>query len=315
MRYGFTTGSCAAAAAKAAAYMLLLGRKKTEITIETPKGIPYTAQILDIRRTEDVVSCAVQKDGGDDPDVTTGAWIYAKVTYCGNDRKDFRSQADFQSRENLQSLEDTPYVQIDGGIGVGRVTKPGLDQPVGNAAINHVPREMITKEVLEVCRLVDYKGGLAVEIFVPEGEQLAEQTFNPRLGIKGGISILGSSGIVEPMSSQAILDTIRVELRQRRAEGYAYVAVAPGNYGLDFMKQAYGYGSGGRFSKTALNRTYRQAHQSSRRHYEYTFQRGGLQDGADNGICDPTGNQCANSLRDLSLCYDRRSSPYFRNNR
>ena len=124
---------------------------------------------------------------------------------------------------------------------MGRVTKPGLDQPVGNAAINHVPREMITKEVLEVCRLVDYKGGLAVEIFVPEGEQLAEQTFNPRLGIKGGISILGSSGIVEPMSSQAILDTIRVELRQRRAEGYAYVAVAPGNYGLDFMKQAYGY--------------------------------------------------------------------------
>ena len=102
-------------------------------------------------------------------------------------------------------------------------------------------QEMITKEVLEVCRLVDYKGGLAVEIFVPEGEQLAEQTFNPRLGIKGGISILGSSGIVEPMSSQAILDTIRVELRQRRAEGYAYVAVAPGNYGLDFMKQAYGY--------------------------------------------------------------------------
>ena len=264
MRYGFTTGSCAAAAAKAGGYMLLLGRKKTEITIETPKGIPYTAQILDIRRTEDVVSCAVQKDGGDDPDVTTGAWIYAKVTYCGNDRKDFRSQADFQSRENLQSLEDSPYVQIDGGIGVlvyakverisgkrdwivdsgigvGRVTKPGLDQPVGNAAINHVPREMITKEVLEVCRLVDYKGGLAVEIFVPEGEQLAEQTFNPRLGIKGGISILGSRGIVEPMSSQAILDTIRVELRQRRAEGYVYVAVAPGNYGLDFMKQAYGY--------------------------------------------------------------------------
>ena len=240
MRYGFTTGSCAAAAAKAAAYMLLLGRKKTEITIETPKGIPYTAQILDIRRTEDVVSCAVQKDGGDDPDVTTGAWIYAKVTYCGNDRKDFRSQADFQSRENLQSLEDTPYVQIDGGIGVGRVTKPGLDQPVGNAAINHVPREMITKEVLEVCRLVDYKGGLAVEIFVPEGEQLAEQTFNPRLGIKGGISILGSSGIVEPMSEQALVDTIHVELRQRREGGADYVLLAPGNYGADYIKGVMG---------------------------------------------------------------------------
>ena len=220
--------------------MLLLGRKKTEITIETPKGIPYTAQILDIRRTEDVVSCAVQKDGGDDPDVTTGAWIYAKVTYCGNDRKDFRSQADFQSRENLQSLEDSPYVQIDGGIGVGRVTKPGLDQPVGNAAINHVPREMITKEVLEVCRLTDYKGGLAVEIFVPEGEQLAEQTFNPRLGIKGGISILGSSGIVEPMSEQALVDTIHVELRQRREGGADYVLLAPGNYGADYIKGVMG---------------------------------------------------------------------------
>ena len=237
MRYGFTTGSCAAAAAKAAAYMLLLGRKKTEITIETPKGIPYTAQILDIRRTEDVVSCAVQKDGGDDPDVTTGAWIYAKVTYCGNDRKDFRSQADFQSRENLQSLEDSPYVQIDGGIGVGRVTKPGLDQPVGNAAINHVPREMITKEVLEVCRLVDYKGGLAVEIFVPEGEQLAEQTFNPRLGIKGGISILGSSGIVEPMSEKALTDTIYLEMKMLRSSGYERCYIVPGNYGMDFLTE------------------------------------------------------------------------------
>ena len=120
------------------------------------------------------------KGRGDDPDVTTGAWIYAKVTYCGNDRKDFRSQADFQSRENLQSLEDSPYVQIDGGIGVGRVTKPGLDQPVGNAAINHVPREMITKEVLEVCRLVDYKGGLAVEIFCTGGGAACGADLQPK---------------------------------------------------------------------------------------------------------------------------------------
>ena len=220
MQYGFTSGSCAAAAAKAAVYMLLSGRRKTEITIETPKGIPYHATVEHIKIQETEVSCAVQKDGGDDPDVTTGAWIYAAVSICE---------------------ENNNQIEIDGGIGVGRVTRPGLDQPVGNAAINHVPREMITKEVLEVCRLVDYKGGLAVEIFVPEGEQLAEQTFNPRLGIKGGISILGSSGIVEPMSSQAILDTIRVELRQRRAEGYAYVAVAPGNYGLDFLKNTYHY--------------------------------------------------------------------------
>ena len=213
MRYGFTTGSCAAAAAKAAAYMLLSGRQKNTITIETPKGIPYTAEILEITRGEKAVQCAVRKDGGDDPDITSGALIYAEVSLTDHTR----TQA-----------TDT-RIHIDGGIGVGRVTKPGLDQPVGNAAINHVPREMIAKEVLEVCDLMDYKGNLQVIISVPEGEAIAKQTFNPRLGI------------VEPMSNQALLDTIRVELNQRRAEGFDYIAVAPGNYGLDFMKKAYGY--------------------------------------------------------------------------
>lgn len=220
MRYGFTTGSCAAAAAKAAAYMLLTGKMKTEITIETPKGIPYTAQLLDIVRAENEVSCAVEKDGGDDPDITTGAYVYAKVWY---------------------GEKNKPVIHIEGGVGVGRVTKPGLDQPVGNAAINHVPREMIEREVLQVCEVADYKGSLNVEISVPDGEKLAGQTFNPRLGIVGGISILGTSGIVEPMSNQAIKDTIRVELNQRRAQGFDYVAVSPGNYGLDFMKNTYGY--------------------------------------------------------------------------
>ncbi len=220
MRYGFTTGSCAAAAAKAAAYMLLTGREKKQITIETPKGIPYTAQLVDIKRKEQEVSCAVEKDGGDDPDITTGALIYAKVSF---------GEAAVQE------------IHIEGGTGVGRVTKPGLDQPVGNAAINRVPREMIKKEVLQVCEIADYKGSLVVEISVPEGERLAEHTFNPRLGIVGGISILGTSGIVEPMSNQAILDTIKVELKQRKAQGYDYVAVSPGNYGLDFMKKTYGY--------------------------------------------------------------------------
>ncbi len=226
MRHGFTTGSCAAAASKAAAYMLLTGKRKTEITIETPKGIPYMAQIIDIVQKETEVSCAVEKDGGDDPDITTGTLIYAKVSY---------------GAMPMNEEQIYPQIQIDGGIGVGRVTKPGLDQPVGNAAINHVPREMIEREVLQVCTLVDYKGSLMVEISVPEGERLAEQTFNPRLGIVGGISILGTNGIVEPMSNQAILDTIKVELNQRRAQGFDYVAVSPGNYGLDFMKKTYGY--------------------------------------------------------------------------
>ncbi|MCM1253356.1 MAG: cobalt-precorrin-5B (C(1))-methyltransferase CbiD [Clostridium sp.] len=229
MRYGFTTGSCAAAAAKAASYMLLTGRLKTEITIETPKGILYTAGILDIRRSENEVSCAVKKDGGDDPDITSGTLIYASVSY-----------PEAAKQEETKNDKEKEII-IEGGIGIGRVTRPGLDQPIGNAAINHVPRKMIEKEVLEVCRAADYRGGLYIEISAPEGEKLGVRTFNPRLGIVGGISILGTSGIVEPMSSQAILDTIRVELRQRRAEGFDYATVSPGNYGLDFMKKTYGY--------------------------------------------------------------------------
>lgn len=222
MRYGFTTGSCAAAASKAAVYMLLSGKEKTKIIIETPKKIPYQAEILDIKRSEKWVSCAVKKDGGDDPDVTTGMLIYAKVSFFEND-------------------SEIEQVIISGGKGVGIVTKPGLDQPVGNAAINHVPREMIKKEVLEVCRIMDYKGKIYVEISVPNGEKIAQKTFNPRLGIEGGISILGTSGIVEPMSNKALIDTIYVELKQKKAEGRKYIAVSPGNYGLDFMKNTYGY--------------------------------------------------------------------------
>ncbi len=250
MRCGFTTGSCAAAAAKAAAYMLLTGNIKRSITIETPKGILYNAEILDIRRAEKEVSCAVEKDGGDDPDITTGAWIYVKVSYpkyaqevssFGN-RRNWEGQNGEGCEKNTEDFDNRkPCIVIEGGSGVGRVTRKGLDQPVGNAAINRVPREMIEKEVLEVCRVADYDGGLKIEISVPDGERLAAQTFNPRLGIKGGISILGTSGVVEPMSTQAVLDTIRVALRQRREEGFSYVAVAPGNYGQDFMRQTYGY--------------------------------------------------------------------------
>ena len=218
MRFGFTTGSCAAAAAKAAAYMLLAGRKKENITIETPKGIPFHAILEDIQREEEWVRCAVVKDGGDDPDVTTGAFVYATVSYGTGEG-----------------------ILIDGGAGVGRVTRPGLDQPVGNAAINSVPRQMIQKEVGEVCHFFDYQGALKVLIEVPQGEEIARQTFNPRLGIVGGISILGTSGVVEPMSAQALLDTIRVELNQKKEEGTTIVAISPGNYGLDFMRETYGF--------------------------------------------------------------------------
>lgn len=229
MRYGFTTGSCAAAAAAAACYMLLTGRKKEEMTILTPKGISYTAKLVDISINESSATCAIVKDGGDDPDITTGAHIVA--------------EAAFLPKESLQKdkTDAAQQIIIRGGKGVGRVTKPGLDQPVGEAAINHVPREMIEKEVRRICALCDYNGKLQVTISVPEGEEIAQKTFNPRLGITGGISILGTSGIVEPMSSQALLDTIQVELRQKKAMGQQMIAVTPGNYGLDFMKEAFAY--------------------------------------------------------------------------
>ena len=229
MRYGFTTGSCAAAAAAAACYMLLTGRKKEEMTILTPKGISYTAKLVDISINERSAACAIVKDGGDDPDITTGAHIVAEAAFL---------QKESPQKDKTDAVQQ---IIIRGGKGVGRVTKPGLDQPVGEAAINHVPREMIEKEVRRICALCDYNGKLQVTISVPEGEEIAQKTFNPRLGITGGISILGTSGIVEPMSSQALLDTIQVELRQKKAMGQQMIAVTPGNYGLDFMKEAFAY--------------------------------------------------------------------------
>ena len=213
LRYGYTTGSCAAAAAKAAAWMLLTGKRKDTISLVTPKGIPLSLQVEDIRMEEDFVSCAIRKDSGDDPDVTNGTLVYARVSRRG-----------------------TPEIAIDGGFGVGRVTKKGLDQPVGNAAINSVPRKMIRENLKEVLSLTDADCGLDVVISVPDGERLAKQTFNPRLGIVGGISVLGTTGIVEPMSEKALVDTIRVELNQRRAGGGDYVLLTPGNYGCDFIR-------------------------------------------------------------------------------
>lgn len=222
MKNGFTTGSCSAAAAKAAAYMLLSGNVKNKISINTPAGIKYEPAIEDINIASDFVSCAVRKDSGDDPDVTNGCLIYATVSYEKNNSSNER-------------------VIIDGGVGIGRVTKVGLDQPVGAAAINSVPRKMIAGEVLEVMELFDYEGALKVIISVPDGEKIAGQTFNPRLGINGGISIIGTSGIVEPMSTKAIIDTIKVELNQKFQEGNKLAIVSPGNYGLDFMKKQYAF--------------------------------------------------------------------------
>ena len=128
-------------------------------------------------------------------------------------------------------------VFIDGGKGVGRITKPGLEQPVGAAAINRVPREMITEAVREVCEMCEYSEGIKVCISIPGGEEVAKKTFNPRLGIEGGLSVLGTSGIVVPMSEKALIASIRLEMEMKRKNGAKYLLLTPGNYGADFVKE------------------------------------------------------------------------------
>lgn len=211
LRRGHTTGTCAAAASKAAAEMLITGVDVHSTTILTPKGISLNLDVEDIVRNGDSVQCAVRKDGGDDIDVTHGSLVYSKVTI---------------SKEG---------VNIDGGDGIGRVTKKGLDQPVGNAAINHIPRSMIIEALEDVCATLGYDRGFDVVISIPNGRELAEHTFNPRLGIIGGISVLGTSGIVEPMSEKAIVDTIKIEMNVRKQEGHKFLLVVPGNYGAGYV--------------------------------------------------------------------------------
>lgn len=219
LRFGYTTGSCAAGAARGAAELLLGEDEIGEAELMTPKGILLHLELLDMKRDENAASCAVRKDAGDDPDTTNGILVYAKV-------EKFQIRSDMENR-----------IVIDGGTGVGRVTKPGLSQKIGEAAINPVPRAMILQAVEEIADRYHYEGGLKVTISVPEGEKIARKTFNPRLGIVGGISILGTSGIVEPMSEKALIDSIRVEMSQHAAMGEQYMLVTPGNYGADYLRE------------------------------------------------------------------------------
>lgn len=219
LRFGYTTGSCAAGAARGAAELLLGEDEIEEAELMTPKGILLHLELLDMKRDENAASCAVRKDAGDDPDTTNGILVYAKV-------EKFQIRSDMDDR-----------IVIDGGTGVGRVTKPGLSQKIGEAAINPVPRAMILQAVEEIADRYHYEGGLKVTISVPEGEKIARKTFNPRLGIVGGISILGTSGIVEPMSEKALIDSIRVEMSQHAAMGEQYMLVTPGNYGADYLRE------------------------------------------------------------------------------
>lgn len=205
LRYGYTTGSCAAAAAKAASIMLIEDRLIDSVDLMTPKGWLLKLDVVDIDRGLDYVSCAIIKDSGDDPDITNGIKVYAKVK------------------------RQESGIDITGGIGVGYVTKKGLPVKPNNYAINPVPLKMIYDNVSSI------HDGLHVTISVPEGVEIAKKTFNPKLGIEGGISILGTTGIVEPMSEEAFKDSLAIELNMIN---YTDIVLAPGNYGRDYcLKQ------------------------------------------------------------------------------
>lgn len=217
LRCGYTTGTCAAAAARGAAERLLTGQWPAVVSVQTPAGIVVEAELEQQQTGPGWAACGVRKDGGDDPDMTDGILICAKVL-----------------------RREAPGITIDGGAGVGRVTLPGLDQPVGAAAINSTPRKMIQGQMEQARKENGVVCGLEVRIFVPEGERLAAKTFNPRLGIQGGISILGTSGIVRPMSEEALIQSLYLEQDSLYARGVRDLLVTPGNYGEDFARDVLG---------------------------------------------------------------------------
>ena len=213
LRRGYTTGTCAALAAAGAAELLLTGRAPETLSLLTPGGLRVELRPEGLTMDGESAVCAVRKDAGDDPDVTDGILIAARVS----------------RRER--------GIKLEAGEGIGRVTKPGLDQKVGEAAINSVPRKMIRAALETVCDEAGFGGGLTVTLSVPGGAELAKKTFNPQLGIEGGISILGTSGIVEPMSERALVDTIALEIRQAAASGSDALLLTPGNYGMDYLRE------------------------------------------------------------------------------
>lgn len=218
-RRGYTTGSCAAAAAKASAYMFFTNKIIENINIDTPKGIPLTLKVKNIELKDKYTICSIEKDGGDDIDATHTMDIFAKA--------------------ELISREDEDII-VTGGVGIGIVTKKGLSVDVGKSAINPVPMKMIRNEVSKVLgennKLLNKDKSLKITIFAPQGEEIAKKTFNPRLGIVGGISILGTTGIVEPMSEEGWKKSLSIELEMKKAQGMETIILVPGNHGEEFIR-------------------------------------------------------------------------------
>lgn len=232
LRKGYTTGTCAAAAAKAAAYMLLSGEEIREVKLLVPAGMELLLETEELFRTPDAVSCAVRKDAGDDPDITHGMLVFAKV-----ERLSEKGTLPEQETGKKDGQAKEAKILLDGGEGVGRVTRPGLEQPVGAAAINKTPRRMIREAVLKEAKQAGFTGTLKVTVSIPDGKKLAAQTFNPRLGIEGGLSVLGTTGIVEPMSEKALTETIYLEMNMKKEQGRKHLCIVPGNYGSDFLEE------------------------------------------------------------------------------
>lgn len=241
LRCGYTTGSCSAGAAKAATIILFNKEKNlNEIEIATPKGIDVTMPIELIEKFDDYAECTILKDGGDDPDNTHGIEIKARVKKIKPiDNKIFQNE-DLQKFDSVlvedsraEKEDELERVVLKGGTGVGIVTKDGLFIPKGQAAINPVPRKMIKEEVLKVLPTGER---VEVIISVPQGEKVAKKTFNPRLGIVGGISILGTTGIVYPMSEDALKASIKIEITQKAINNERLVLTF-GNLGDNYCKE------------------------------------------------------------------------------
>lgn len=216
LRRGYTTGSCAAAAAQAAARVLFGEEEPKTVKLTVPKGLTLCIPVHSVQKDEGQAQASVCKDSGDDPDVTDHIEVVVSI-----------------------QPNPTPGITIRGGQGVGRVTKPGLEMPVGEAAINKTPRRMIREQIeLVQQEHPEWEGvGLLVTVSIPKGEEIAKKTYNPRLGIEGGISVLGTSGIVEPMSEKALTDSIRLELSMLKEAGHKTVLITPGNYGKTFLSE------------------------------------------------------------------------------
>lgn len=229
LRSGFTTGTCAAAAARGAAVLLVSGQEQKQVSVVTPKGTKAVMTLFDQYRRSGEAGCCVHKDAGDDPDVTNGAAVYARISCIDQEKP----------QAAWYASDEYPGIWLAGGAGIGLVTRPGLACPVGKAAINPVPRQMIFQAVSQVLQEYGERRTVLITISIPEGAALAEKTFNPRLGIVGGISVLGTSGVVEPMSEEALLATIRLEIHMRAAAGQHSIIIAPGNYGLSFLEDMY----------------------------------------------------------------------------